>query len=391
MKTGFLKSSTMVWACMFAIVLSSVSAVCAADEAKLSRIITRTSSAAIPLVYSWNTGTNPITGVTPSNATVQRVDIQLTGYCLYGDYLDFYLSDASGDHSFHIDTTGWYDEGSFNETITGITAFNGLPVNQAWTLYGMSISNVGGEYVNSWKLWITYDDGVGQTMDLGVVTSSCTPLSVTKGDTLTLTSTIGNAGNTICGASKATWFISTNPTPTASDTALATWNVAGLSADGSSNNSQTVAAPSTPGTYYLSLKADSQSAVAESNENNNWGSVFTLTVADRDTDGDGVLDGDDEFPFNACGSSDTDGDGIADEWEMLWFGNLTTANATSDFDNDGTSDLREFLACSLGSDPTQSTSRLPVDGVGSLAILSVALMGAFRTRGARRARRFSRR
>jgi len=250
-------------------------------------------------------------------------------------------------------------------------------------LYGSSDSYYGGQYLSSWKLSITYDDGVGQTFDLKVQTSNCTPLSITKGDPLTLTSTITNAGNSLCGASKATWFVSTNPTPTTADTALATWSVAGLSASGTSNNTQTALAPSTPGTYYVALKADSESAVAESNENNNWGTVFTLTVADRDTDGDGVLDGEDAFPFNPCGATDTDGDGIADEWEMLWFGNLTTANATSDFDHDGTTDLREFQACSLGADPTDSTSKLPVDGAGCLAILSAALMGA----SARRMRR----
>jgi len=41
---------------------------------------------------------------------------------------------------------------------------------------------------------------------------------------------------------------------------------------------------------------------------------------------------------------DSDGDGIADWWEMLHFGNLTTANATSDFDGDGVPDLAEYRA-----------------------------------------------
>ncbi len=39
---------------------------------------------------------------------------------------------------------------------------------------------------------------------------------------------------------------------------------------------------------------------------------------------------------------DEDGDGIEDEWEMEFFGDLTTANATSDFDHDGYSDLVEY-------------------------------------------------
>ncbi|TAG08252.1 MAG: hypothetical protein EAZ42_11405 [Verrucomicrobia bacterium] len=41
---------------------------------------------------------------------------------------------------------------------------------------------------------------------------------------------------------------------------------------------------------------------------------------------------------------DSDGDGIADAWERLHFLNLTAANASSDFDKDGSSDLSEYLA-----------------------------------------------
>jgi hypothetical protein len=41
--------------------------------------------------------------------------------------------------------------------------------------------------------------------------------------------------------------------------------------------------------------------------------------------------------------SDTDQDGIDDAWEQLFFGNLTTANSTSDYDRDGYTDLQEYL------------------------------------------------
>ena len=48
--------------------------------------------------------------------------------------------------------------------------------------------------------------------------------------------------------------------------------------------------------------------------------------------------------------ADTDGDGIADAWERQKFGNLTTANATSDFDGDGASDKNEYLADTIPND-----------------------------------------
>ena len=40
---------------------------------------------------------------------------------------------------------------------------------------------------------------------------------------------------------------------------------------------------------------------------------------------------------------DTDHDGIYDQWELDNFGDLTTADATSDYDQDGYTDLQEYL------------------------------------------------
>ena len=48
---------------------------------------------------------------------------------------------------------------------------------------------------------------------------------------------------------------------------------------------------------------------------------------------------------------DSDGDGIPDAWENLRFGNLTTANATTDHDGDGSSDATEYVADTLPKDP----------------------------------------
>ncbi|MCI5118467.1 MAG: hypothetical protein D3913_11020, partial [Candidatus Electrothrix sp. LOE1_4_5] len=42
-------------------------------------------------------------------------------------------------------------------------------------------------------------------------------------------------------------------------------------------------------------------------------------------------------------SSDSDGDGIDDAWELKYFSNLSTADATTDYDCDGYMDLQEYL------------------------------------------------
>ncbi len=47
---------------------------------------------------------------------------------------------------------------------------------------------------------------------------------------------------------------------------------------------------------------------------------------------------------------DSDNDGIADAWEMKYFGDLTTADDTTDFDQDGVTDLQEYK---MGYDPTK--------------------------------------
>jgi hypothetical protein len=55
--------------------------------------------------------------------------------------------------------------------------------------------------------------------------------------------------------------------------------------------------------------------------------------------------------------ADSDGDGIADAWELQHFGNLTTANATSNADGDPATDRQEYLA---GTNPLDATSYLRI-------------------------------
>ena len=57
---------------------------------------------------------------------------------------------------------------------------------------------------------------------------------------------------------------------------------------------------------------------------------------------DSITFGQAEFT-EASGITDNDTDGIDDDWEIDWFGDLATADATSDYDKDGYSDKQEYL------------------------------------------------
>jgi len=80
--------------------------------------------------------------------------------------------------------------------------------------------------------------------------------------------------------------------------------------------------------------------------NLNHGDVLTLAIT-RDSDGDGVVDRDDAFPFDGTETTDFDGDGIGD-------------NSDADDDNDGYTDQDESLA---GSDPRDAANQ-PADSDG---------------------------
>jgi hypothetical protein len=70
-----------------------------------------------------------------------------------------------------------------------------------------------------------------------------------------------------------------------------------------------------------------------------------------DTDGDSYPDVIDSFPLSNIYSTDSDTDQLPDEWEVSRIGNLFSS-AVADNDNDGISNLSEFIS---GTDPLITT------------------------------------
>lgn len=70
--------------------------------------------------------------------------------------------------------------------------------------------------------------------------------------------------------------------------------------------------------------------------------TVNYVVVEGDRDLDGVANSADRFPDNAAASVDADNDGLGDEWELRNFESLSGADASSDYDANGVTDLQAF-------------------------------------------------
>ncbi len=84
------------------------------------------------------------------------------------------------------------------------------------------------------------------------------------------------------------------------------------------------------------------------------------TACAKDTDGDGIVDADDQFPTDAAASLDYDGDGEADDWNLGYGAEDSTTGLVldNDDDNDGVDDVSDTFP----NDRSESSDR---DGDGT--------------------------
>ena len=115
------------------------------------------------------------------------------------------------------------------------------------------------------------------TPDLVVQTSSVSDSNPNAGESFTLSATVRNQGNSLSASTTLRYYRSTYATISTGDTQVGTDPVSGLSAFGTSDESISLTAPSTAGTYYYGACVDPVSG--ESATGNNCSRAVTVTVA----------------------------------------------------------------------------------------------------------------
>ena len=100
--------------------------------------------------------------------------------------------------------------------------------------------------------------------------------NLTAGQRFTLTAVVTNDGNANSARTTLRWRRSTNNAISTGDTQVGTDTVSALSPNGTSTETFSLAAPSTPGTYYYGATVDS--VTNESNTRNNSSGALTVVV-----------------------------------------------------------------------------------------------------------------
>ena len=100
--------------------------------------------------------------------------------------------------------------------------------------------------------------------------------SPVTGASFTLSATVRNQGSGPSASTTLRYYRSTDATITTGDTQVGTDAVGTLSASGTSDESATVTAPSSPGTYYYGACVDD--VTGESDTSNNCSGAVTVAV-----------------------------------------------------------------------------------------------------------------
>ena len=184
------------------------------------------------------------------------------------------------------------------------------------------------------------DDGGGGTAapDLVVESPSVDNGTLGTGDSFRLSATVRNRGNGSADATTLRYYRSSNATISTGDTQVGTDTVSGLAAGASGNESISLTAPSSAGTYYYGACVDS--VAGESNTANNCSDGVRVDVSGSGGGGGGggrageCVEGDTYDPGEGCDVYGTGGSSSKERFEVLSdgrgrFGFFTAGNSIS--------------------------------------------------------------
>ncbi|HEX8329206.1 MAG TPA: CARDB domain-containing protein [Hymenobacter sp.] len=176
-------------------------------------------------------------------------------------------------------TTGSLFGGSFTSRYANITVPTGTALGNYYVLFVADYQNQLSETNENNNVASTPLQVVAPGIDLLIQQPSLGSGNVTPGFAINSGCSILNTGNTVSVSSTVGYYLSTNQTLDASDVLLNTVTGFALAAGQSSFRSTSLVVPTgtVAGNYYVLFVADPQSAVAETNENNNVASQ-ALTV-----------------------------------------------------------------------------------------------------------------
>ena len=201
--------------------------------------------------------------------------------------------------------------------------------------YGACVNSVTGESdtSNNCSSAVTIAVGVPPAPDLVVGSPSVSNSSPLTGASFTLSATVRNQGSGPSAATTLRYYRSTDARITTSDTQVGTDAVGALSASGTSDESISLTAPASAGTYYYGACVNS--VTGESDTSNNCSDAVTVTVGSRS---DLVVESpsvDDDSPetggsFTLSATVSNDGDGGSAATTLRYYRSTDATITTGD-------------------------------------------------------------
>ena len=181
---------------------------------------------------------------------------------------------TTGDMTVGTDSVSSLDASESGDESVGLTA----PSDPGAYYYGACVDAVSDESdtTNNCSVAVTVTVGAAPEPDLVVDTPTVDTSAPVVGARFMLSATVRNPGNGTSDSTTLRYYQSIDSTITTSDTEVSTDSVRSLNPSGSSDESVSLTAPSTPGTYHYGACVDAVSD--ESDTTNNCSVAVTVTV-----------------------------------------------------------------------------------------------------------------